>query len=153
MRDAINRLRLVSDAQVEFEPRRLPSRAAIDAARMAQVLDNLLGNAVKYSPPTETISVDVQDGGDQLILSVRDRGNGIPASDLDRVFARFYRSPRGRDATPGEGLGLAICNEIVTCHGGRIWATSPGPGMGSTFWVALPKAKVADPVPQLDSTP
>ena len=77
---------------------------------------------------------------DELVVSVADQGIGIPPEDLARVFERFYRVGGSADAVAGQGLGLSICKEIVTAHGGRIWAESEGQGRGSTFSFTLPLA-------------
>jgi two-component system sensor histidine kinase VicK len=115
-------------------------RVAIGAARFAQLLDNLISNAMKYSPAGEPILVTlaVVDGHSQV--SVTDQGVGIAAEHLTRVFDRFYRAGGTADAVAGQGLGLSICKEIVIAHGGKIWAESEGAGHGSTFSFTLPLA-------------
>ena len=84
------------------------------------------------------MSIHVEDALGRL--SVIDHGIGIPAEQLARVFDRFYRVGGTADAVAGQGLGLSICKEIVTAHGGRIWADSEGQGRGSTFSFTLPLA-------------
>jgi signal transduction histidine kinase len=110
-----------------------------DQARLAQVLDNLLSNAAKYSPPQEEIVLTI--GGDEreVLLSVQDRGVGVDAEHLPRIFDRFYRV-RNKDTerVKGLGLGLSIVRDIVVAHRGRVWVESAGAGKGSTFWVSLP---------------
>jgi two-component system, OmpR family, phosphate regulon sensor histidine kinase PhoR len=108
-----------------------------DVTRLEQVMQNLLTNAVKYSPDGGTIEVRVGVETAEAIVCVRDEGLGIPAEDLPHVFDRFYRV-EGTQRLEGTGLGLYICQGIVSAHGGRIWATSGGAGQGSTFCVALP---------------
>ena len=118
-----------------------------DRDHLEQVLNNLIGNAIKYSPDGGSIDVDVRPDGDGVVLSVRDQGVGIPAPELDAVFSLFYRSRAEgtRQAVSGMGLGLYISKEIVQRHGGRIWVEST-PGQGSTFYVQLPKvAPVTQP--------
>jgi two-component system, sensor histidine kinase and response regulator len=110
-----------------------------DRDHLAQVLDNLVTNAIKFSPDGGTIHITVRDEGEQVVLSVRDSGVGIPVNQLDSVFGLFYQAedPVSR-RTGGMGLGLYISKEIVTRHNGRIWAESE-PGKGSTFNIALPR--------------
>lgn len=111
-----------------------------DAARLGQVVVNLVHNAVKFSPDGGDVSVDVRAGGDEVITSVEDHGVGIPPAARDRVFERFYKVDRARlrgEVGGGTGLGLAIARHVVAQHGGRIWVESRE-GTGSTFAFALP---------------
>ena len=143
-RQAGKRIGLVADRQVEVSAAsRGPYLVQADRGRIQQVLENLLGNAIKFSPPDTAIDVELERGVDEVIVSVKDGGAGIPADDLRRIFERHYRGAQHRDAVPGKGIGLAISHEIVVAHGGRIWAASAGPGMGSTFFVALPVVPLA----------
>jgi len=113
-----------------------------DQDRLGQVLDNLLGNAVKYSPEGGDIFVQVAAAAGEARLSVADQGPGIPAAVVPHLFERFYRGAHvAHDA--GLGLGLYISRMLVEAHGGRIWAASE-PGAGSTFTVALPLERGAD---------
>jgi two-component system phosphate regulon sensor histidine kinase PhoR len=107
-----------------------------DAERAQQVITNLVHNAIKFTPSGGQVTLSAQPIGQEVILSVRDTGMGIPADDLPRIFERFYKADRARSGG-GTGLGLAIAKHIVQAHGGRIWAESVE-GQGSTFWVALP---------------
>ena len=110
-----------------------------DRTRLTQLLDNLCENAVKYSPEGGTVQVRVWQDEDNAYLTVTDQGIGIPAGDLPHLFDRFHRGTNVDDRRfAGMGLGLYICHSIAAQHGGRLWATSPGPGRGSTFHVALP---------------
>ncbi|PKO10313.1 MAG: hypothetical protein CVU40_06880 [Chloroflexi bacterium HGW-Chloroflexi-2] len=106
--------------------------------QMRQLLNNLLTNAIKYSKPDTTISVNLQEKESQLILQIEDQGFGIPAVDLPYIFDKFYRSGNviGTEI-PGSGLGLAIVKSIVESHQGRIWVDSTV-GQGSTFTVVFP---------------
>ena len=116
-----------------------PDRAPIlaDAERIAQVLANLVGNAVKYTPAGGAIAVRVErNGAGVLRFTVRDHGSGIPAGDLPRVFERFWHERRNSGLS-GTGLGLAIAKGIVEAHGGAIGVESEV-GRGSTFWFTLP---------------
>jgi signal transduction histidine kinase len=106
---------------------------------LEQVLDNLVTNAIKFSPEGGTIRISLRDAGEAVVLSVADGGVGIPPDQLEAIFDLFYQAddPVSR-RTGGMGLGLYISREIVTRHGGRIWAESE-PNRGSTFNVALPR--------------
>jgi signal transduction histidine kinase len=138
-REAIGRARL-GGAKVDLDAPAEPVRLAIGEARFAQVLDNLISNAMKYSPTSEPLLVAVEIAEGMGKVAVTDHGMGIPAEHLARVFDRFYRVGGTADAIAGQGLGLSICKEIVTAHGGKIWAESKGPGLGSTFSFTLPLA-------------
>lgn len=115
-----------------------PVWVEIDADRIIQVLDNIMNNAIKYSPDGGVITGRMEKRGDQVVISISDQGMGIPKADLQKVFSRFYRVDRARSrAMGGSGLGLAISKEVVEQHGGRIWAESTE-GTGTTFYVSLP---------------
>ena len=115
----------------------------IDTDKMTQVIDNILNNAIKYSPDGGKITVSMKTTDDQMILSISDKGLGIPKQDLPRIFDRFYRVDRARSrAQGGTGLGLAIAKEIIKQHNGFIWAKSEY-GKGSTFTIVLPYDKEA----------
>ena len=110
-----------------------------DADRLAQVVTNLLENAAKYSPEGGEIRVTVQPEGAGVRLSVQDQGIGLPPGVAEAIFEPFERAPNAvRQRLPGLGLGLFICRDIVTRHGGRIWAESAGEGQGATFSVWFP---------------
>ena len=115
----------------------------IDTDKMTQVIDNILNNAIKYSPDGGKITVSMKTTDDQMILSISDQGLGIPKQDLPKIFDRFYRVDRARSrAQGGTGLGLAIAKEIIKQHKGFIWAKSDY-GKGSTFTIVLPYDKDA----------
>jgi len=127
--DARHAVDLDGDAEVVAE---------IDRARIAQLLENLLENAIKYSPAGGEIGITVTREGDQARIVVRDGGIGIPAADLPHVFERFHRGTNVDDRRfAGMGLGLYICRGIALQHGGSISVESVV-GRGSTFTVALP---------------
>jgi len=110
-----------------------------DPLRIEQVMDNVLSNAVKYSPDGGDIAVRMwrDDGG--VALSVADQGIGLPAGHETRIFETFGRAPNAAaQQLPGLGLGLAVCRQLVEAHGGRIWATSPGEQQGTTVGLWLP---------------
>ena len=115
----------------------------IDTDKMTQVIDNILNNAIKYSPDGGKITVSMKTTDDQMILTISDQGLGIPKQDLPKIFDRFYRVDRARSrAQGGTGLGLAIAKEIIKQHKGFIWAKSEY-GKGSTFTIVLPYDKDA----------
>ena len=115
----------------------------IDTDKMTQVIDNILNNAIKYSPDGGKITVSMKTTDDQMILSIKDQGLGIPKQDLPKIFDRFYRVDRARSrAQGGTGLGLAIAKEIIKQHNGFIWAKSEY-GKGSTFTIVFPYDKDA----------
>ena len=115
----------------------------IDTDKMTQVVDNILNNAIKYSPDGGKITVSMKTTDSQLIVSISDQGLGIPKKDLPLIFDRFYRVDKARSrAQGGTGLGLSIAKEIVKQHNGFIWAKSEY-GKGSTFTIVLPYDKDA----------
>ncbi len=110
-----------------------------DLDRALQVLINLLGNALHYTPAGGDVTVQAMQADDAVQWVVRDTGIGIAAEHLPHLFERFYRVDKARArATGGAGIGLTICKALVELHGGRIWATSAGPGQGATFAFTLP---------------
>ena len=120
-----------------------PIWVEIDTDKMTQVIDNILNNAIKYSPDGGKIKVGMKTTDAQLIISISDEGLGIPKKDLPRIFDRFYRVDKARSrAQGGTGLGLAIAKEIMKQHKGFIWAKSEY-GKGSTFTIVLPYDKDA----------
>ncbi len=111
----------------------------VDRSRTRQVLDNLLSNAIRYSPEGGKVSISADIRSGEIRISVSDEGIGIAPNELDKIFGRFYRTQQAERVTlKGSGLGLAVCKAIAEAHGGRIWANSAGVGQGSTFTVALP---------------
>lgn len=113
----------------------------IDAARITQVLVNMLGNALQYTSAGGSVTLQARAEKGELLVAVHDTGSGIAAEHLPHLFERFYRVDRSRSrAGGGSGIGLTISKFLVEAHGGRIWASSPGVGQGSTFTFALPLA-------------
>lgn len=113
-------------------------RVFVDRERMLQVLRNLLGNALKFTPANGTISLAAEVKGNELEFRVTDSGIGIPATELDRIFLKFHQViPVTGGGSKGTGLGLATVKQIIIAHGGKVWATSQE-GSGSTFYVSLP---------------
>lgn len=120
----------------EFTQR--PLFVEVDADRMIQVIDNIMNNAIKYSPDGGKITIRLMETHNNVILSISDQGLGIPKKDLSRIFDRFYRVDKARARKQGgTGLGLAISKEVVKALGGTIWATSIE-NYGSTFYISLP---------------
>jgi signal transduction histidine kinase len=114
-------------------------QAEVDKDRILQVLDNLVSNAIKFSDSGTRVDVVVESTDESVVVSVRDRGQGIPEAEQERLFRPFSRT--SVKATAGEestGLGLAICRKIVEAHGGRISVQSE-PGKGSVFAFSLPR--------------
>ncbi|CAN5615190.1 hypothetical protein BH11PSE7_BH11PSE7_18720 [soil metagenome] len=142
--------RLVRDAVAELTPllqaRQLrvqmdmpdsDMEAKFDDLRLQQVMRNVLANAIKFSPPESVITVRGNVFGDELRISVRDRGPGIPEAELDQIFEAFVQSSRTKDGSGGTGLGLAICRKIMRAHGGSIIAGN-ATGGGARITIALP---------------
>jgi PAS domain S-box-containing protein len=124
-----------------------PLRLPVDATRIAQLLGNLISNAVKFTPDGGKVEVRVGTDGDKAVLEVADTGVGIPAADRDRIFDRFFRSAIAtQQMIPGTGLGLTIAENIVAAHHGAITVDSDE-GRGSTFriWLPLEPAGAAAP--------
>ncbi len=111
-----------------------------DGDRLAQVLTNLVSNALKFTPAGGSVRVSVARAGGGAKVTVRDDGVGIARDDLPRIFERFYQADKARGPRRGNGLGLAIAQEIVEAHAGRIRVESEGEGCGATFVVWLPGA-------------
>ena len=142
--------RMLKEAQAVWEPQAAQNSLSVDCEcpdadeldldcdpnRILQVLNNLIGNAIKFSRPGGSIHVRVEPRADEIRFSVTDSGPGIPEADLPHIFDRFTRASKG--ARPGTGLGLSIAKGIVEAHGGRIWAESQV-GVGSRFYFTLPR--------------
>lgn len=109
-----------------------------DPDDLRTAVNNLLDNAVKYSPQQRRIAIELETDREHLRLQVRDRGIGIPHNQLKKIFARFYRVPGVRNVQ-GTGLGLYIVHSIVKRHGGTVYAESHGEGKGSRFTIELPR--------------
>jgi PAS domain S-box-containing protein len=132
------------DSQVKKKKINLNKDIALDLKplranpiRIRQMLDNLVGNAIKYTPNEGSIWVNMSMQDNQLILKVEDTGPGIPPEEQGNIFEKFYRATNAPDGVEGSGLGLAIVKSIVTSHQGRVWVESTV-GKGSSFIVILP---------------
>ncbi|WP_420829909.1 cell wall metabolism sensor histidine kinase WalK [Bacillus ectoiniformans] len=136
----IDRFEMTKPEEITFKRKlpRYPVYVEIDADKLTQVLDNIISNALKYSPQGGQISFKVEERSNAIEVSVRDQGMGIPKKNLERIFERFYRVDRARSRKMGgTGLGLAIAKEMITAHGGHIWATSVE-GKGTAIHFTLP---------------
>lgn len=128
--------------QAAFPPETL--EVLVDPLLFQRVLENLLENAIKYSPADTKVSLEVQRAGSDVQFAVQDQGPGIPAQDLPHLFEIFYRG-QGAGQERGFGLGLATVKRIIDAHGGRLWLDT-APGKGTTFYFTLPlKTQEAHP--------
>jgi signal transduction histidine kinase len=143
VREAVETLRPAIEQRSQRIGLRLPPSAPVvqaDGLRLAQVLENLLSNASKYTDPGGFIEVSVTDTGDEIEIRVCDTGIGLPPEHLDRVFDLFTQVDTGGDrAQGGLGIGLSLVRRLVELHGGRVAAHSDGPGHGACFIVRLPR--------------
>jgi two-component system phosphate regulon sensor histidine kinase PhoR len=128
-------LAAAKEVGLEFEGRRSP-RVLVDANRISQVFDNLVSNAIKFTPPGGSVKVTVSSDDAATVVSVADTGCGIPTTEQSRLFERFFRSSATAHL-PGTGLGLAIAHAIVASHGGSITCRSEE-GEGTTFTLSIP---------------
>lgn len=111
-----------------------------DRQRLAQVLDNLLSNALRHTPPKGTVSLTATGTSDTVLIRVTDTGDGMTADQLTHIFERFYRGDTARDRDHGgSGIGLTISHALIAAHGGTLTAASAGPGHGSEFTIELPR--------------
>jgi signal transduction histidine kinase len=140
VREIVSRYEATTRRSITYQEEEKVSPVKADPVRLSQVIENLVSNAVKYSPPGSPISVTLQQNGGYVRLSVTDQGLGIPPEKLPLIFERFYRvTDGGGTEVKGTGLGLFITREIVRMHGGEIQVEST-PEKGSTFTVDLPAA-------------
>jgi histidine kinase len=112
-----------------------------DEDRIGQVLLNLVGNALQYTPAGGVVTIRARQEQDEVQISISDTGVGIQTEHIDQIFTRFYRVDSSRSrSVGGSGIGLTIAKHLTEAHGGRIWAESPGADQGSTFTFTLPVA-------------
>ncbi|MDC3962746.1 PAS domain-containing sensor histidine kinase [Polyangium jinanense] len=138
LRDIVSRAWTTQDqARLRIEPPPEDVRPVLlDPARFERIFVNLVGNALKYSPPEELVTIGIEARDAEIVAAVRDRGCGVQPDDLPHLFERYYRARSGQ-RTEGLGLGLFIVRQLVEAHGGRIWVESEV-GKGSTFTITLP---------------
>ncbi len=120
-----------------------PPVVELDYLQIDQVLTNLIENAARYTPATSPIEISVEVKGEQILVSIADRGPGIPPEDLERIFDKFYRVQRSPGDSRGSGLGLAVSRGLIEAHGGRIWAENRQGG-GAIFRFTLPLGEAKD---------
>lgn len=142
----IDRFEMTKQQNVTFD-RRLPDHSAFveaDKDKLTQVLDNIISNALKYSPEGGKVTFRIEEKEEFIIVSVSDEGVGIPKENIDKIFERFYRVDKARTRKlGGTGLGLAIAKEMVEAHGGKIWASSTE-GKGTTISFSLPYVRTEE---------
>ncbi|MEO8633352.1 MAG: ATP-binding protein [Chloroflexota bacterium] len=142
VREVAERIRLLSKGHEIVAKIEGAAPIVADRDRIEQVLENLIGNAIKYSPENGRIEVSTRVNGAHAVVSVRDQGIGVEPGEVEKIFGLFYRSPDPRaDHVGGLGLGLYISREIVSRHHGRLWAERNAE-TGTTFHVTLPLAQV-----------
>jgi PAS domain S-box-containing protein len=136
----------INDQKFDYEEKRFKVENKInenifvkaDRVRLCEVFNNLITNAVKYSPFGSTVTIDACDEGDFVTVSIKDTGAGLSEEQLDYIFDEFYKADKSRHDFNSSGLGLSICKQIVEKHGGKIWAESLGIGKGSVFYFTVP---------------
>jgi signal transduction histidine kinase len=126
--------------KVAFQEPKFPDIALLDKDKILQVLRNLISNAIKFTPESGDVKIEIIQLDDYLQTSVIDNGIGIPENELESIFDKFIQSSRSKTAAGGTGLGLAICHNIITAHGGKIWAENPPQG-GAIFRFILPNGR------------
>jgi signal transduction histidine kinase len=151
-RERIDPARFIEDAVTRLHPQyqekgvqlevRLPPQLPVVSAdkwRMTQVMMNLLGNALQYTPSGGRVEVTAQSTEEGLVVRVSDSGIGIAPEHLPHIFERFYRVDKSRSrAGGGSGIGLTIARHLIEAHGGSLWAESAGPEKGSAFTFVMP---------------
>jgi signal transduction histidine kinase len=112
--------------------------ARADNLQLGELFDNLITNAVKFTPQDGTITIDAKRVRDFVTVSIKDTGIGMTKEQINSIFAEFYKVGPAQHDLDSSGLGLSICKRIVEKHGGQIWAESPGLGKGTTFYFTIP---------------
>lgn len=142
---AIERLMNQTERKRMSIVRHIPAKLHVlcDRDLIQRVVINLLHNAIKWSPEGGAVTIEAEISGEEVIVSVRDNGPGVPADQVERIFERFYQVDPSRSGKEGTGLGLAICKHIVTAHGGRIWAEGNQMGSGGKFRFTLLNADLS----------
>jgi two-component system sensor histidine kinase VicK len=137
--DQVHELRDANPGRtIMFRAPGVPVRVEANPFRLEEVVSNLVSNAIKYSPPDQPVDISVSTSGGQAVVSVMDRGDGIPKAEQARVFEPFHKVRNGGDPEPeATGLGLYIAKKLVEAMSGHLWVES-APGTGSTFSFTLP---------------
>ena len=138
VRSTVDRMKSLLDGRpLEIHIQEGISPVSADPEMIGLALRQLLGNAVKYSPPGSTIAITAHQTGDTVTIRVYDQGPGIPQNEVESIFQRFYRGSRARDSVPGTGMGLSVARDIISAHQGRLWAENRPEG-GAQFSFSLP---------------
>lgn len=137
VREEHNLLALEHNLTVRCEHLEANEKITLDADKIRQVLRNLLSNAIKFSPEGGTIDVTSFKKADSIVVSIRDKGAGIPGNELESIFDKFVQSSKNKASAGGTGLGLPICREIIAAHKGRIWAEN-NPDIGANLSFEIP---------------
>ncbi|MEP7252404.1 MAG: PAS domain-containing sensor histidine kinase, partial [Ginsengibacter sp.] len=137
IRDAVESVQVIDETHSIEVKGSIKKTIKGDEERLNQVMVNLLTNAIKYSPGTDKVVVTLKQEKDMIAVSVKDDGTGISKKNLNKIFNRYFREEGNGSTVKGLGIGLSIAKEIITRHGGKIWAESE-PGKGSTFHFTLP---------------
>jgi len=137
----LNKKTIFSDKEINIE-NNMTDKLIVNADKMQlnELFDNLLTNAIKYTPDKGKIKIDAKKEKDYVVVSVSDTGIGLDKEQVEHIFDEFYKVDQSRHELDSSGLGLPICKRIVEKHKGEIWAESPGKGKGTTFYVRLPIA-------------
>lgn len=151
--EAVDMVRSLADAKkLELEVSPVNCKVVCDKQKLREVLVNLLGNAIKFTPPRSKISISFQEHLDQIEVKITDQGPGVPAEYRESIFRDFEQAPEAKEFRQGVGLGLAICKLIVDAHGGSIGVTSTAAdanfdrskqSTGSTFWFRIAAASIS----------
>ena len=134
----VRKRRLLGDRPISLDVADDLPLIDIDATLVESALGQIIENAVKYSAPGTPISIRAAQTGSVIQVKVADKGEGLALGEAEKIFERFYRSPRHAGTIPGSGLGLWIARALIEACGGRVWAISPGHKRGTTFQIDLP---------------
>lgn len=143
---AIERLQERLDEKEIKIIKNVPEKMAVlcDREHIRRVFVNLVGNAIKWSPQDDVITISATNQGEEVIINVFDNGPGVPDDQRERIFERFYQVDTARSGKDGSGLGLAICKHIIEAHGGEIWAEGNSQGNGGRFQFTLLNSQPSD---------
>lgn len=137
----LNKKTIFSDKEINVENNMTDNLIVnADKIQLNELFDNLLTNAIKFTPDKGKIKIDAKKEREHVIVSISDNGIGLEKDQINHIFDEFYKVDKSRHELDSSGLGLPICKRIVEKHNGKIWVESPGKGKGSTFYIKLPKA-------------